>query len=306
MQEQQKEVIASRYDMKMHDDEIATDVQLVRQLLRSQFPQWAELPVARVSSAGTDNAMYRLGEALAVRLPRIHWAMDNVAKEQQWLPLLAPQLPLAVPVPVAVGRPEKTFPYPWSVVHWLPGEMATLAKLDDPVQAARDLAAFVLALQKVDPAQGPRHNRGGPVRLADPVIRKNITELQGEVDPAAFIAAWEKVLAVDDYQGPPVWFHGDLSYLNLLAAAGQLTAVIDWGTCGVGDPAIESIIAWSLFPPEARQAYREALEVDDATWERGKGWVLTGIAGVTYYRDTNPALVADKLSAITAVLSESD
>ncbi len=158
----------------MHVDEVETDADLVRALLASQHPQWARLPIERVSSAGTDNAMYRLGDDLAVRLPRIHWAVDSIAKERTWLPILAPHLPLAVPLPVAVGQPEAAFPYPWSVVQWLPGELATLERLDDPVRAALDLAAFVRALQSVDATGGPKHNRGRPLRRADAAVRKAI------------------------------------------------------------------------------------------------------------------------------------
>jgi aminoglycoside phosphotransferase (APT) family kinase protein len=289
----------------MHDDEVETDCELVRGLLASQHPQWADLPIGRVWSAGTDNAMYRLGDDLAVRLPRIHWAIECVAKEQRWLPVLAPHLPLAVPLPVAHGEPEEDFPYPWSVVQWLPGEMATLDTLDNPVQAARDLAAFVLALQSVDSSGGPQHRRGGPVRLQDESLRRSVSALRDELDGDAIIDAWSRVLEAPDYDGPPVWFHGDLAYLNLIAHDGRLRGVIDWGTCGVGDPAIETIIAWNLFPPDARAVYRDALDIDDATWERGKGWVLTGVGGIPYYRKTNPILVADKVRAINALLEAS-
>jgi aminoglycoside phosphotransferase (APT) family kinase protein len=290
---------------KMHEHEVETDTDLVRRLLASQHPHWAELPIERVQSAGTDNAMYRLGHELAVRLPRIHWSIESVVKERKWLPVLAPHLPLAVPSPVARGDPEEVFPYPWSVVRWISGEMATLDGLDDPVQAARDLAAFVRALQAVDPAGGPKHHRGLPVRLQEEGVRQGVAGLRGEVDGDAVLDAWHRVLEVPDYDGPPVWFHGDLSYLNLLTRGGKLSGVIDWGTCGVGDPAIETVVAWSLFPSDARDAYREALEVDDATWERGRGWVLTGVFGIPYYRDTNPILVADKITAIEAVLASS-
>ena len=290
----------------MHEEEVETDVDLVRGLLASQHPQWADLPITRVPSAGTDNAMYRLGDDLAVRLPRIHWSVESVAKEQHWLPVLAPRLPLAVPIPIAKGVPEEVFPYPWSIVRWIRGEMATLDRLDDPVQAARDLAAFVLALQAVDPTGGPQHPRGSPVRLQDNALRQAVAGLRGEVDGDAVLEAWNRVLEAPDYDGPPVWFHGDLAYLNLLAHDGRLVAVIDWGTCGVGDPAIEAIVAWSFFPRDARDAYREALGIDDATWERGKGWVLTGVFGIPYYRDTNPVLVADKITAIDELLAESN
>jgi aminoglycoside phosphotransferase (APT) family kinase protein len=290
----------------MHEDEVDTDADLVRRLLASQHPQWADLPIVRVPSAGTDNAMYRLGDDLAVRLPRIHWSIEMVAKEHQWLPVLAPRLPLALPIPIARGAPEEAFPYPWSIVQWIRGEVATLDRVDDPVQAARDLAAFVLALQAVDPTHGPQHRRGLPVRLQHDAVLQGVAGLRGEVNSDAVLEAWNRVLDEPDYDRPPVWFHGDLAYLNLLAHDGRLVGVIDWGTCGVGDPAIESIVAWSLFPREARDVYREALGIDDATWERGKGWVLTGVGGIPYYRETNPALAADKIIAIDAVLAESN
>jgi len=288
----------------MHDDEVETDADLVRALLQSQHPQWADLPIARVPSAGTDNAIYRLGDHLAARLPRIHWAVDNVAKEQRWLPALAPHLPIAVPLPVAAGVPEAAFPYPWGVVQWLPGDMATLELLDDPVDAARELAAFVRALRALDATGGPPHPRGLPVRLGDAALRTNIGDLRGEVDGDAVLGAWERVLAAPDYDGPPVWFHGDLSYLNLLVRVGRLSSVIDWGTCGVGDPAIDTLPAWGLFGPAARAAYRDALGCDDAEWERGKGWVLMSVGGITYYRETNPVLAAEKIHSIEAVLSD--
>ena len=288
----------------MHDDEVDTDADLVRRLLASQHPQWADLPIERVPSAGTDNAIYRLGDDLAARLPRIHWAVDNVAKEQTWLPILAPHLPLAVPLPVAAGKPTEEFPYPWGVVQWLPGEMASLDQLEDPVEAALELAAFVRALQAVDSTGGPKHRRGYPVRRDDEMMRIGIAGLEGEVDGEAVTKAWDRVVATPDYDGPPVWFHGDLAYLNLLAQNGKLTAVIDWGTCGVGDPSIETVVAWNLFSGDARQAYRDALGIDDDTWERGKGWVLTGVYGISYYRDTNPVLAQNQIRAVSAVLSE--
>jgi aminoglycoside phosphotransferase (APT) family kinase protein len=290
----------------MHDDEVETDRELVRRLLVAQHPQWADLPIERVPSAGTDNAMYRLGDELAVRLPRIHWAVDSVVKERTWLPVLAPHLPLAVPLPVAIGDPEDAFAYPWSVVRWLPGENATLDRLQDPVQAALDLAECVRALQAIDPTDGPTIHRGDPVRLQEEGVRRSVAALRGEVDGDAVMEAWNRVVAAPDYDGPPRWFHGDLAYLNLLARDGALSGVIDWGACGVGDPAIETIIAWSLFSGDARDAYRDALQIDDATWERGKGWVLTGVVGIPYYRDTNPDLVADKITAIEAVLASSN
>jgi aminoglycoside phosphotransferase (APT) family kinase protein len=289
---------------RMHEKEVDTDVDLVRRLLREQHPQWADLSITRVPSAGTDNAMYRLGDHLAARLPRIDWAIEHVAKEQRWLPLLAPHLPLAVPLPVAAGAPTVEFPHPWGVVEWLPGQMATLDLLDDPVQAARDLAAFVRALRSVDATGGPSHPRGSAIRHRDRATREAIEVVDGDVDADRLMRVWEAAVAAPDHDGPATWFHGDLAYLNVLAVDGRVSAVIDWGTCGVGDPAVDMIVAWSLLPSGARDVYRDELGVDDAEWARGKGWVLMGVFGIPYYRHTNPVLVADKLHAISAVLEE--
>ena len=290
--------------VQMHVDEVHTDADLVRRLLAAQHPQWADLPIRRVPSAGTDNAMYRLGDDLVARLPRIDWAVDTVAKEQRWIPFLAPQLPLAVPRPVADGAPTDEFPYPWGVVEWLPGEHATVDVLDDPVQAARDLAAFVRALRAVDATDGPRHHRGASIRRGDRLVRDGIETAGDDVDATALLEVWEEAIAAPEHDGPPTWFHGDLSYLNVLAVDGRVSGVIDWGTCAVGDPAIDMIAAWSMLPPGAREVYREELGVSDAEWARGKGWVVTGVFGIPYYRYTNPVLVADKIRAIAAVLAD--
>src|SRR4051794_27608824 len=237
-------------------------------------------------------------------MPRIDWAVDLVTREQRWLPFLAPQLPMRVPLPVASGHPDDAFPYPWTVVQWLPGEMASLDRLADPVEAALQLANFVRALEAVDPSGGPDHHRGRPVRLGDEIVRKGIARLAQEadedLDTAAISEAWARAVSAPDHDGPPVWFHGDLAYLNLLARDGQLASVIDWGTCGVGDPAIDTIIAWSLSPPDARWAYGGVLGLDEGAWERGKGWVLPGLFGILSYRHTNPVLADDKRKAIQA------
>ncbi len=138
--------------MKMHADEVETNVALVRRLLAAQFPQWATLPIEPIRSAGTDNAIYRLGDTMAVRLPRIDWATEQVSKEARWLPRLAPALPLAIPRTLAVGQPGEGYPWQWAIHEWLTGESATLARLAEPCEAARELARFILALQQIDPA----------------------------------------------------------------------------------------------------------------------------------------------------------
>jgi aminoglycoside phosphotransferase (APT) family kinase protein len=254
---------------------VETDSALVEQLLTDQFPEWAEGPISRVPSAGTDNALYRLGDDLVVRLPRIHWAVDQVEKEHGWLPRLSPYLPLAVPEPLAMGEPGAGYPWHWSVYRWLPGENLRLEEIADPVRAAVGLAGFLLALQGIDTAGGPlaaEHGlRGVPLATRDWATRKAIGQLRRMIDVAAALGVWEAALEADEWEGEPVWFHGDMLPGNLLFETGRLRAVIDFGGLGVGDPAPDLMIAWNLFAGESRRAFREALGVDGATWARGGG-----------------------------------
>lgn len=293
----------------MHADEIDTDADLVRRLLQTQFPQWADLPIRRVRHFGTDHAIYRLGDDLSVRLPRIDWAQHQPDKEQRWLPVLAPHLPLAIPVPLAVGEPSDEYPYRWIVAPWLPGVDANPEHVTDRMQAARDLAAFLKTLRSIDATDGPRPSRsnffrGVPLSVRDERLRPSFAEWEGIVDVAALTAAWEHALAAPAYDGPGVWIHGDLMPGNLLAHDGRLSAVIDFGCLGVGDPASDLAIAWILFDGESRAEFRRAVDVDDATWARGRGWALMGSGALPYYRHTNPPQVARGRALIEAVLAE--
>jgi aminoglycoside phosphotransferase (APT) family kinase protein len=296
----------------MHENEVHTDVALVRRLLAAQFPQWVDLPIAPVPSAGTDNALYRLGDELAVRLPRIDWAIGAIEKEYRWLPYLAPHLPLPVPVPLVMGDPGEGYPWHWSVCRWLEGENATLDRITDPRQFAADLAAFVNALQRIDPADGPRSgspgvSRGVPLVTRDAGTRDAIAELNGIIDTDAATAAWDAALAAPVWDDQPVWLHGDLQSGNLLVNDGHLSAVIDFGCLAVGDPACDMMVAWTLLTADSRDAFRAAIAVDDATWERGRGWALSfGLGAFSYYKDTNPVLARIGRHAIEQALADRD
>lgn len=297
---------------KMHADEVETDASLVGRLLAAQFPRWGDLPVEPVRSAGTDNAIYRLGDDMAVRLPRIPGAVGQVEKEHRWLPGLAALLPLAVPEPLAKGAPGEGYPWPWSVYRWLEGEDATVGHVADPGRAATDLARFVAALRRIDPTGGPppgEHNsfRGVPLVARDAATRAAISSLGDALDAGAATAAWEAALRSPAWEGPPVWVHGDLQPGNLLAVRGRLGAVVDFGCLGVGDPACDLMVAWNLFSAETRGVFRAALRVDDATWARGRGWALSvGLIALPYYRDTNPTLAGISRRTIYEVLTDRD
>ncbi len=285
----------------MHADELEVDEALVRRLLAEQFPEWADLPLRQVEHAGTVNAIFRVGTDLAVRLPRREGPTEPGSKELDWLPKLAPQLPLEIPVPVAQGHPTGEYPWFWDVHTWVEGESVPVSEID-AIQAARDLAAFVAALQQVDPAGAPP-GRGIPLAERDVEMRYWFARFRSD---AAVTAEWTRALAAPPWEGPPVWHHGDLDVRNWLVRDGSISGVIDWGCMGVGDPACDVMVAWKLHSSAARDAFRQALPTDDATWERARGWVLSqAVAALAYYTpENNPALYNEAERPLEHVMSE--
>ena len=293
----------------MHDDEVVVDDDLVRHLLATQAPHLAGRPLTRIEAWGTDHAIFRLGDDLSVRLPKIGWAATQGERENAWLPRLAPHLPVEVPVPVFVGAPAGGYPFAWYVSPWLPGTNPRPGPGLAPL--ATELAAFVLALHRVDVAgaPGPRSGqRGGALAGADERTRSRAEELRGETDVDALLAVWDAGLHARPWDRPPVWVHGDLMDGNLIVRDGRLAGVIDWGGLIAGDPSVELMAAWSLFDAETRVVYREALGfVDDATWLRGRAWAVSAaINALPYYRDTNPDIVARSWRAVREVLADFD
>lgn len=254
------------------------DAALVRGLIAGQFPQWAHLPVRPVEPGGWDNRTFHLGDGMSVRLPSGPGYAAQVDKEHRHLPRLAPQLPVPVPEPLALGEPGAGYPWRWSVYRWLDGETADASRIADMTSFAGALAGFLTALRAADPTGGPppaAHGgfRGGPLTTYDGETRRALDALGGRVDCATASAVWQAGLDAA-WDGRPVWFHGDFAHGNLLVRDGRLAAVIDFGCSGVGDPACDTSVAWTLLDRDGRTAFRTALAVDDGTWARGRAWVL--------------------------------
>ncbi len=247
-------------------------------LIASQFPQWADLPVRPVALDGWDNTTFRLGDEFSVRLPSHDRYVPQVKKEHRWLPMLARQLALPIPEPVAMGEPDNGFPRPWSVYRWISGDTARVDRIASLTAFAADLAGFLASLYAIDASAGPpagRHSffRGGPMATYDAESREAIRLLEGELDANAVTEVWEAGLA-STWDRSPMWVHGDVTASNLLVAEGTLRAVVDFGCAAVGDPACDLVVAWTFFSGESRDEFRDGLRLDDATWARGRGWAL--------------------------------
>ncbi|MDX8456603.1 aminoglycoside phosphotransferase family protein [Mesorhizobium sp. VK9D] len=292
----------------MNDPQPTIDTGLVRRLVETQFPQWRHLPVSPVAFGGWDNRTFHLGDEMTVRLPSAAAYSLQVEKEQRWLPKLAPLLPLPIPTPLAMGEPAADYPWHWSVYHWIEGETARTAPIADPVSFAVSLADFLVALRGVDATDGPasgRHNfhRGGPLTVYDDQARQAITALEGRIDARAATTVWEAALAAT-WHGSSVWFHGDVASGNLLVEDGRLSAVIDFGTSGVGDPSCDLAIAWTFFEGKSREAFRTRIAVDDATWARGRGWALWKALITVAGHDANQAEAERQRHVIDEVLAD--
>jgi aminoglycoside phosphotransferase (APT) family kinase protein len=282
---------------------------LVRQLVATQFPQWADLPIRPVEIDGWDNRTFHLGDHMAVRLPSAAGYAPQVDKEHRWLPKLAPHLPLPIPVPLAKGAPTDDYPWQWSIYQWIEGETATVASLPNHSALATSLAQFLTALQQIDPTDGPTagaHSffRGASLDVYNSETRNAITTLGNTINGNAATAVWETALRAT-WQSSPVWFHGDIAAGNLLVKHGQLSAVIDFGCSGVGDPACDTTIAWTFLSGESREVFRATLPVDSATWARGRGWALwKALITVVKYTFSNPSRAAEARRVIEDVLAD--
>jgi aminoglycoside phosphotransferase (APT) family kinase protein len=300
----------------MPTDAPRIDADLVRRLVVTQFPEWADLPVREVAHQGWDNRTFRLGAELSVRLPSAAGYVPAVEKEQRVLPYLAAHLDVPVPEPVALGSPDPDYPFPWSVRRWLPGSVLVDVPDPDRAQVAGDVGAVLVQLRGIPTGPGPAagahsfHRGAHPSRYAAEVVAA-LDTLGSTVERAACEAVWDAA-ARSTWSGPPVWFHGDVAPGNLLVDdAGRLGAVIDFGTCGVGDPACDLVLAWAFLDHDARRVFRDAVGLDADTWARARAWalwksliMLAGSAGpgdAAEHRAVLDAVLADPVTTPGAV-----
>lgn len=291
----------------LHDDDIPVDTELARMLIAHQFPEWADLPVRRIPSSGTVNAIFRLGDELVLRIPRAEsyvWDLDLLGASHQWLRWAAPQLPVAIPEPVAIGEASEAYPWPWPIHRWIEGTTLDAVDLRGSVELAERLATFVRALHGLPPADGPRSVKAIPRSAWDATFRRLLPDLEGIIDTGRAMAAWELTMEAAPWSGPFPWTHADLLPGNLLVRDDRLVAVLDFECLGTGDPALDLSSAWSLFDRPAREVFRHASGVDDQTWLRAANMSLRGVMGIRYYETTNPRFAEIARLAVIETVDE--
>lgn len=288
---------------KLHSDEVNINNKIVRQLLTQQFPEFTHLKLESVYPEGTDNKLYKLGDDKVIRMPRMERSAINIKKESQWLSQLVPLLPIAIPEPLAQGQPSINYPFPWLICQWLEGRNPDKENELNYDQAAVDLGNFIVSMQKINFPDAPACSRGQPLSTRDQETRKSIKLLDNTFNIGLLTKIWESLLTTPKWQGRPTWIHGDLHPGNLLSQSGRITAVVDFGSVGVGDPACDLMAAWTLLTTETRENFRTIIQADDPTWRRGCGWALHfGIVAYPYYKDTNPTLADIAKRTLSEVL----
>ncbi len=289
---------------RMHANELDVHISLVRDLIDQQFPEFSTLPITPVNSVGTVNHVYRLGEELSIRLPRVkEWA--DIEKEWRWIPYLAPRLTLKIPEPVALGQPDPLYPVNWAIYKWIEGNNYSDELIDDEREAAKDLAHFVNEIHSIDvPAGTPRAGRAPLLELNKRTI-DCMNEADDLLDRDRVLAAWEDSCKASVWNGHPVWIHADLLRTNLLVHSGRLAAVIDFGGAGIGDPAFDLIPAWSIFNSKGRKVFQNSIHADKDTWLRARGYALhQAVLIIPYYRATNPQFVTLAKRTLDEILAD--
>lgn len=289
----------------MHSNQHEVTAATARALLAAQMPELAQAPLRRAGQSGTDNVLFRMGSDFVARFPRLPHAEAQISTQAQWLPRLSSNLPLSVPLTLRFGLPGEGYPFRWTVLPWLPGHAAFAGPLDQEA-AARTLAGFLEALQAQPAPEGAPHRGDADrldLRLAG--LGHFIGQFQGEADPLVLVKATKIMRRLPVYEGPKVWVHGDMHALNLLALRRQLTGVIDWGNLGLGDPAMDLMIAWTLFDAPARAVFRAALAPTPEAWARGRALAFAkAVAAIPYYRRSNPGFRDVMLRTLARVLDD--
>jgi aminoglycoside phosphotransferase (APT) family kinase protein len=305
----------------LHDDEIPIDTGLVRALVNRAMPGHVDLPVRRLASSGSSNALFRLGEHLLIRLPRQPGGSATISKEAKWLPVLGASLPVGVPEVVGVFEPDCGYPERWSVVRWIDGEHPEVVTPEAPADARRgdlaaDLAEVVQALGRAEiPGEAAgdpdlHWYRGEPLATMDAVTRRNIERCRAlgdfgfDLDAAKRL--WDQAMRLPGAKdrSAPRWYHGDLAAENLLLRDGRLAAVLDFGALSIGDPAVDLAVAWEVLDRPAREIFRRKLGVDDATWLRGRAWALCITLMIWYYWTTMPQRRSSRIAIGRNVLAD--
>lgn len=305
----------------LHADELPVDEALVRRMIADQLPEYAGVPLRRLSASGSSNSLFRLGHELLVRVPRQPGGSSAILKEARWLPYLEDALPADVPEIVALGEPAHGYPEHWSVVRWVDGEHPTAATSSTGSRdlLARDLAAVVRVLRELEVPPQAREDaallwyRGEPLTGIDPDIRayaeqcRSVPNLDLDID--AVLLVWDAAMAAAADGPTPAthWLHGDLLAENLLVRNGRLAAVLDFGGLAVGDPTVDLVAAWELLDPEARALFRTEAGLDDHTWLLGRAWALAlAVMTFPYYWRTMPERCAGRLAIARQVLMDAD
>ena len=291
--------------MKLHEDEVEIHETIVRALLQEQCPLYLFEKLTFFESMGTENVMFSLGEDKLIRLPRVEGAVDSLKKEAKWLPVLGKNLKIPIPKVLFEGKPSRAYPFPWLIISKLEGAEISNENLVDQSKASQNLAEFILSLRFAPMKKGPICSRGLPLAKRDKAVRESILLLEGAYDIKLLTELWEDSLKASDWQKEPLWLHGDLHKGNLLAKESEISAILDFGLSGIGDPSCDLMAAWTVLEAQSRTEFFSFLRADNNSIRKARGWALSlGILGYPYYKETNPSFALLAKNAMDEVISD--
>ena len=265
------------------------NISIAENLIKQQFSPIENLSVKPAQATGSDNFIFRVGNDLLIRLPRHASSESQLKKEIKWLPLLSEVLPVSIPQIYFKGSPAPEFPFQWGIFKWIDGSIYDPLLFENTDHIVNTMVHFIHALWKADPSNGPEygeHNnfRGQPLAERDKQTTEAIKTLPHFYKQETLTSLWNTACTMNVWNKPYIWVHGDLHWGNILTKNDNLSGIIDFGSLGLGDPAVDVMCAWILFSPEKRRLFKQKINVDTPTWTRGMGWALSFAAiALPYY-----------------------
>lgn len=286
----------------MHKDEIIVNEHMVQKLINEQFPQYTDLPIRKVNSTGTVNAIYMLGEEYYVRLPRLNWASSSLHREWHILPIVSKHVTITVPEVIGKGSPNADYPLSWAIYRWIRGEIFGHSYINE-AEAATALARFITELHSIKTISDAPHAGRKPLRELNEITINAILDCKTDINGEKALKLWRGLIDIEPWNGNRVWIHADLLKPNLIVNNGKLAAIIDFGSAGVGDPAFDAVAAWTVLSSETRALFKTLLNFDEHAWLRAKAYALHQAALIIpYYRESNPAFACQAMNTIDNIL----
>ncbi|GHV45553.1 acetyltransferase [Spirochaetia bacterium] len=287
----------------LHGDQFDINVEIVKNLIKKQFPEFKELPIFEFDSIGTVNSIFRLGNEHYIRFPKTKQYEDSILKEYRILPYISKHITLEIPQPIKLGNPCSLYPVHWAIYNWINGEPYDNNKIADIQDIVSELANFINELHTISLLKDAPKAGRKPLLELDKMTIDALNASKEEIKYTKIIKIWNNLVNTSVWNNKPVWIHADLLKPNILIKDNHIAAIIDFGSAGIGDPAFDLIPAWAIFDKESRNKLQKTLDINEDTWNRACAYALHQAALIIpYYRKSNPGFVKQAIDTINEII----